>query len=65
MEQDVPSGTAVPRRMPGPDSRPVKQLWDVHWSIVKQHVDAVRAAAEAEAEQAAEAAKADSGASSA
>ena len=62
MEQDVPSGTAVPGRMPGPDSRPVKQLWDVHWSIVKQHVDAVRAAAEA-AE--AEAAKADSGASSA
>ena len=28
----------VPDRMPAPDNRPVKQLWDVHWSIVLQHV---------------------------
>ncbi len=28
----------VPDRMPHPDNRPVQQLWDVHWSIVLQHV---------------------------
>ena len=49
MEQDVPNGTAVPGRMPGVDMRPVHQMWDVHWSIVKQHLDAVRAAAAAAA----------------
>ena len=49
MEQDVPDAGARSDRMPGTDLRPVKQLWDVHWSIVKQHIDAVRAAAAAAA----------------
>tara|TARA_B100000405_G_scaffold161780_1_gene112937 strand:+ start:325 stop:498 length:174 start_codon:yes stop_codon:yes gene_type:complete len=47
MDQDVPNNPAVPGRMPGVDMRPVHQMWDVHWSIVKQHMDAVRAAAAA------------------
>ena len=42
MEGDVPSHEEKPPdarpRMPAPDLRPVDQMWDVHWSIVAQHV---------------------------
>lgn len=33
-------GSASPtaKRMPAPDNRLIEQLWDVHWSIVVQHV---------------------------
>ena len=36
MPQDVPEPHA--KRMPAPDNRLIQQLWDVHWSIVVQHV---------------------------
>ena len=43
MPRDVPlpSPSPLPQprdRMPAPDNRPIQQLWDVHWSIVAQHV---------------------------
>ena len=36
MPPDVPEPHAG--RMPAPDNRLIQQLWDVHWSIVLQHV---------------------------
>tara|TARA_B100000424_G_scaffold124136_1_gene94085 strand:+ start:955 stop:1131 length:177 start_codon:yes stop_codon:yes gene_type:complete len=41
MERDVPRPSAG-KRMPAPDSRLIDQLWDVHWSIVLQHLQCKR-----------------------
>ena len=42
MEHDVPperrQQKQQPQHMPAPDCRPIHQLWDVHWSIVLQHL---------------------------
>ena len=37
MEHDVPQEQRR-QHMPAPDCRPIHQLWDVHWSIVLQHL---------------------------
>lgn len=42
MEHDVPPERRrrqqQPQHMPAPDCRPIHQLWDVHWSVVLQHL---------------------------